>query len=445
VCSSDLWKEIIETCASFATSEGGVIYIGISPKGERVGVQIGRGTIEDLVNKIKTNTEPPLFPSVKVKGDESSAVIELGVVQNTVKPVSAFGRPIKRVGRTNQVLKRVEAQRLVETSTGKTWDTFLCEGFTDKDISKRTIRDYLRRCGIKISTPFADVVHNMRMTVGNGYSNAAALLFGDKPQRFIIQAQTKCARFNGNDSVNFLDERTFEGSIFSQLDEAMAFVARNTRRSLVITGKPAHDVVPEYPEDAVREAIINALSHRDYADGGTVQVRIYDNCMEVWNPGSLPHDLTIKNLYRMHRSHPRNVQLAGAFFRANYVEQWGSGTLRMIETCKRHNIKVEFENEANTFIVRFRKKESLHNKATQSPTQSTDPVMKLVNALQREELSSGQLRQIIGVKHRPTFRKNYLHPALSRGLVRMTVPDQPNSRMQKYRLTAKGKAAILGK
>ena len=161
----------------------------------------------------------------------------------------------------------------------------------------------------------------------------------------------------GADSVKFLDERTIDGPIIYQLDEALAFVTRNTRQALRITGKPAHDVVPEYPNEAVREAIINALCHRDYAHAAHVQVRIYDDRLEVWNPGRLPHDLTIEQLYGQHHSHPRNPLIAQALHRARLIEQWGTGTLRILEACRERHIATDFESGKGMFIVRLRQRE----------------------------------------------------------------------------------------
>jgi ATP-dependent DNA helicase RecG len=442
-------KEIVETCAAFATSQGGTIYVGISPKGERVGVDIGKGTLEDLANKIKLNTDPPQYPTIGFCGDESSSVVKITVEQNPVKPVWAFGRPMKRVGQTNQRIQRDESQRLLEISTGRTWDAFVCQDFTAKDINMKTVRMFLDRAEMKSSTPLDDVRRNLRLISGNGYTHAAALLFGKFPQRFHVEAQVKCARFKGTSSVHFIDERTFDGNILEQLDNAMSFVARNTKQAIVITGKPAHDIVPEYPDEAVREAIINALCHRNYAEVGTIQIRINDNCLEVWSPGALPPDISIRRLYRQHRSYPRNMLIAAALFRARYIEHWGTGTLRIIEACRQHNINVDFESEANTFIVRLKQKSPpltrprmAGKSPTQSPTQLSDPVLRLLSVLQAGELSPNELRTMLDIKHRPTFRQNYLHPALSSDLIRRTIPDKPNSRFQKYRLTAKGRQRL---
>lgn len=451
------WREIVETCAAFATAKGGTIYVGVSPKGERVGVQIGQGSLEDLANKIKVNTDPPQFPSIVITGAANRSILEIRVDQSTVKPVWGFGRPIKRVGRTNQFLHRDEAHRLLEVSTGRTWDSYACEGFTDKDIHKKAVKDFLRRAGMKISTPVDDVIKNLKLLSHHGYTHAAALLFGKRPQRFHVEAQTKCARFKGTTSVHFIDERTFEGPILEQLDNAMDFVTRNTRQAIVITGKPAHDVVPEYPEEAVREAITNALCHRNYADAGTIQVRISDDCLEVWNPGSLPHGISVQSLYHQHRSSPRNVLIAGALFRARLIEHWGTGTLRIIDACREHNIKVEFENEANTFIVRLRQLSPLFSAQPPSEARSVAPVRTQVgtkSALSRHqvailrlcqaEASLVELMRVVGRSDRTKFRVRFVRPLLEAGLLEMIIPDKPNSRLQKYRLTARG-SALLGR
>ena len=112
-------QSIVETVAAFATCQGGTIRVGIKPNGERVGVEIGRTTLEDLARDIKLNTDPPQFPSIIHDGPEHSALIYIQVEGSRVKPVFAYHRPIKRVGRTNQKLTREEVQRLMEETTGR--------------------------------------------------------------------------------------------------------------------------------------------------------------------------------------------------------------------------------------------------------------------------------------------------------------------------------------
>jgi ATP-dependent DNA helicase RecG len=347
--------EAIISVAAFATARGGLVRFGIAPEGRRVGVQIGRVTLEELANAIRQNTDPPQYPSITVEGDEASGVITVQVEESPIKPVWAFGKPYKRVGRTNQSLSRDETQRLVDQTTGRTWDALPCIGLTEEALDRRAIENYLKRAGQDVSTSTSTVLETLRLRLPDGsLCNAAALLFAAKPWLHLTGVQVKCGRFRGTTSVDFLDARDLEGNVLTQLDDALAFIERNTHQAFRITGRPEREIVPEYPDAAVREAITNAICHRDYAAAGHVQIRIYDDRLEVWNPATLPFDLTIAQLYEEHHSHPRNRKLADAFYRARLIEHWGTGTIRMVRACEARGMKQpEYRFDMGAFIVRF--------------------------------------------------------------------------------------------
>lgn len=347
------WREVVESVAAFATSGGGQVRIGIGPDGKRTGVRLGRGALEDLANKIKVNTDPAQFSSIAIEGSEESAVVTIRVEESPIKPVWAFGRPLKRVGRTNQHVPREEAQRMTETTTGRTWDAMACRGFRSDEMDKKAVRDYLGRAGVATRATQTLLKNLSLLTPEDATCNGAVLLFARHPQQFFPEAQVKCARFAGTTSVRFLDEQTIEGNVLSQLDRALAFVTRNTQQGIRITGRAERETIPEYPEDAVREAIVNALCHRDYAAVGTIQVRIYDDRLEVWNPGILPPELSIESLSREHASRPRNPRLAQALYRARLIEHWGTGTLRMIQAAKDRGMRLEFGQDGGVFMARF--------------------------------------------------------------------------------------------
>jgi len=252
------------------------------------------------------------------------------------------------------------------------------------------------------------------MLTSDGLCNSAALLFARNPQQFIVESQVKCARFLGTTSVEFLDERTLDGNVFFQLEEAVAFVTRNTRQAIVITGRPEREVVPEYPSEAVREAIINAICHRDYAMTGTVQVRVYDDRLEVWNPGTLPPGITIEQLYREHASHPRNPNLAAALHRARLIEHWGTGTVRIVQACEARGMpRPEFIAEGLSFIVRFTK--MLEEVSIPSEIMLND---RQKNALEyirvHGSISTAIYQELMGVRKRQAVRD--LNDLISRGL-----------------------------
>ena len=188
----------------------------------------------------------------------------------------------------------------------------------------------------------------------------------------------------------------------------------------------------------MREAIINALCHRDYASVGTIQVRIFDDRLEVWNPGRLPHDITLAMLYRQHHSHPRNPMIAHALYRARLIEHWGSGTTRIVSACRAGNIEVGFHVDGSCFIVRLRKD---RGPRSESRSESDVPARILLGLLAGER-SRKELAGILGHKSVTGAARMSVKELLKQGLIEYTIPARPQSRLQKYRLTDKGCAAI---
>ena len=411
-------QAIVETVAAFASCQGGTVRVGITPHGERIGVEIGRTTLEDLARDIKLNTDPPQFPSIKFDGQEKSAVIFIQVEGSRVKPVFAYHRPMKRVGRTNQKLTREEVQRLMEDTTGRTWDTLPCPEASLHDIDADLVRGYLQRMGQDVTTNAGTMLANLFLLTAQGsLGNGAVLLFSRTPQRFFAQALVQCARFDGVTSVKFLDEETFEGDILSQLDSAIKFVTRNTRKAIRITGRPEHEVIPEYPAEAVREAITNAICHRNYADSSSTQIRIYDDRLEVWNPGVLPPGMMIDELYHEHPSRPRNPRLAQALHRAHLIEHWGTGTVRIVQACEESGLpRPEFITEQGMFKVRFIPHVKTEKTVTPELTESQQQTIEYIQ--QHGEITRNEYEQLFQVKKTKAYVD--LNELVNKGILVLT-------------------------
>lgn len=353
-------RDIVETCAAFATAQGGRIYIGVHDNGTVLGVQIGRGTLEGLANDIAQNTVPKLVPAIAAGQEGGKTVIVIEVAENPTKPVSAYGRAYRRSGRTNQVLPASEVAELYFASRGTTWDETIRPDATLDAIAPDKVRQFLNRAKIERDwdidpqTPVAQALRQLKLLKGGQLTIAALLLFGKEPQRFLLQAKLRCARFKGTDEVAFIDLKVIEGDIIQQVEDAMAFVRRNTSMAVKIEGKLERTEKWEYPLEAVREAVTNAVCHRDYADSGNVVVKIFDDRLEVSNPGGLPAGLTVEDLKRPHESNPRNKLVADAFFLIKYIEQFGTGIGRMIEDCRESGVpEPEFESRAGAFRTIF--------------------------------------------------------------------------------------------
>jgi ATP-dependent DNA helicase RecG len=185
--------------------------------------------------------------------------------------------------------------------------------------------------------------------------NAAVVLFGKKIMPAFPQCQLKMARFKGLDRDAFLDSNILHGNIFDLLDGAMLFIKRHLPIAAKIEeGKLERVETPIIPFDAIREAIINSLCHRDYGDsGGSVGLAIYDNRMEIFNTGGLSPEVTLEKI-KSGFSKPSNPLIADVLYRCNLIEKWGRGVPKMISSCKAaHDPEPEFVVDQIEFRVTF--------------------------------------------------------------------------------------------
>jgi ATP-dependent DNA helicase RecG len=160
-----------------------------------------------------------------------------------------------------------------------------------------------------------------------------------------------CGRFKKE--IIVVDERMIEGPVLDQVEEAMDFVRKNTNVEFVMTGRPQREEVWDYPLDAVREAIINAIIHRDYSLPSLNEVRIYDDRLVVSSPGELPLGMSMERLLGPHGSVPRNKGLAKAFYDLGLIEQWGSGIDKIVTACKDAGLPAPGFTEDYSFKVTF--------------------------------------------------------------------------------------------
>lgn len=206
--------------------------------------------------------------------------------------------------------------------------------------------------------PIKEILRKLKLVKGEDLTNACVLLFGKSPQDFFIQTGVKCIRFNGRDTTaDMLDFKDIEGDLFQQVKETENFIFRNiSLRAWLENGKIERQEKWEYPPKAIREALINAIVHRDYRSSGKVQVRIYDDRIEFWNPGRLPSGWTLETLKEEHTSEPFSPLIFKMFFWIGEVEEVGSGTNKIIGWCKEWGLpEPEFGISGTSIFVRIRK------------------------------------------------------------------------------------------
>jgi len=198
----------------------------------------------------------------------------------------------------------------------------------------------------------------------------------------------------------------------------------------------------ELPREAVAEAIVNAVAHRDYVSNASVQVMLFADRLEIWNPGQLPAPLTIEKLSHPHASILHNPLIAESLFLARYIEKVGTGTLDMIALCKEAGLRApEFRQDGGIFIQTLWRPAAAVQPPVEEVGTKSAPSRHQVAILEkcREETALTDLMTIAGRADRTKFRHQVLNPLLNAGLIEMTIPDKSRSSQQKYRLTPKGR------
>jgi len=353
-------KETIETVSAFANTRGGVILIGVSDKGKIKGVQIGRETLKNWANQISQSTEPRIIPEIEAGEIDSKRVAIIQIREFPIKPVSVKGRCFRRIGNSNRMMTPTEILETHIHSIGTSWDAFPAENKTLEDIDLKKVERYIKEANAtgrrKIEDSPREVLRKLEFIKEEKATWAAVLIFGKEPQRPLLQSAVHCGRFR-IDKTQIIDDLMIDTDLIEQVDEVMKFITRHISVRYEFEGKPKRKEVWEYPLEALREAVINAIVHRDYTAPSNVQVEIYDDRIEIWNPGGLLPGITIEDLYKKeHKSVIRNKLISQIFYDIGYIEKYGSGTIKIIELCRRHGLpSPEFKEVFGGFSVVFRK------------------------------------------------------------------------------------------
>lgn len=400
-------EEIIETAAAFANTEGGRIFIGISPEGKALGVQVGKGTIEKLVNQIAQNTEPKLHPKVTVKKIDGKDVFVAEVKESRDHLVLAFGRSYKRVGRSTVKMSKDEYESLILEKHREShyFDAEVCKGASLSDIDNSKVKYFLvsarqeRGLDITESGSLKDILMRLKLLKNGKPTNGAIILFGKDTAKFFEQSEVKCIRFKGVDVAGeMIDLKPVNGDAISLVKEAEKFIYDHIpMRAWIESGKLERQEKWLYPPKAIREALANAIAHRDYRTTSKVQVRIFDDRIELWNPGHLPYGWTPETLKQAHESKPVNPSIAKAFFWIKYAEEVGTGTSKIVLWCKEWGLPdPEFEYAGSSLVVTLRKTKVTDEYLAQFDLDDRErKIIEYINTNKR--ISSGNIQGMFGI------------------------------------------------
>ena len=337
------------------------------------------------------------------------------------------------------------------------FDAAPCRGAAVSDLDPERMAWFLREAKRARGFPLSEnaepkeLLLHLNLLHADVPTHAAVLLFGRQPQRFLISSEIKCAHFHGTDVAKPIPSyQVYKGTVFQLVDQALDFVL--SKINLAIGTRAASVQVPvryELPPEAVREAIVNAVAHRDYTSTGSVQVMLFADRLEVWNPGTLSPSLTLQQLREPHGSFPQNPLLAEPLYLAKYIERMGTGTRDMIRLCREAGLPEPEFAIRDGFVQTIRRPtaqatpevagEVTGEVAGQVAGQVAEEVRRVILVL-HGEMTRQKIQDALSLKGRANFEDRYLKPSLETGMLELTIPGKPKSRLQKYRLTTKGRA-----
>ncbi|CAN5490676.1 helix-turn-helix domain-containing protein [soil metagenome] len=409
------WRdEYLKWIGGFADAEGGVRVIGRNDKGVAAGVKDAKKLLEDFPNKVRDILG--ILVDVHLLVEDGRKLIEIRVTPYSY-PVSYKGEYHVRSGSTKQELKGAALDRFLLKRQGRHWDGVPLPQVSVADLDAKALAAF-RRLAHKsrhlseeiLGESDAGLIDKLFLTDGKYLRRAAALLFHPEPERFVTGAWVKIGLFDTD--LRHQDE--VRGGLFSQVAQTIEVLRlKYLKADITYEGIQRIETFP-VPDAALREAILNAIVHKDYASGVPVQISVYPDKLMIWNSGQLPPDWTIARLKGKHNSQPANPDIANAFFRAGQIEAWGLGIERIIAACKEAKVaEPEFEVDANgmwtTFLFAAQLKDPVKTPVeTRGTTPKTTPkttqkkilvLLKAQPSITRKELAERIGITLDGVKY----------------------------------------------
>ena len=349
-------KEISDEVAGFANAVGGYVLIGVDYNNQIIGAEIDnnkRSAIQDTIGEISPALKCEIYP-VDVDG---KTVWGVDVPSGKDKPYITGGVIYVREGANCQKLRSAEEIRAFFAECAKIfYDAIPCRWFDiEEDIEPNNFQTFMRMANLSDTLPLRRLFESLELLTEDGVAkNATALFFGREPERKFPHAVIRCLRFKGLDEVHIIDDKTFGGPLYQQYLNALSWIESKLEVEYIIKGTGPRQEIWEIPLDVFKESIMNAICHRDlYEEGGTIMVEVYDDRVEISNPGGL---LPVVAAEFGHKSMSRNPLIFGLFTRMQVVEKVGSGIPRMRRLMKEAELPDPKFDTHGFFTVTFMKR-----------------------------------------------------------------------------------------
>ena len=365
------WRdEYLSWVCGFANAQGGVLEIGRDDKGNVVGLSNAEELLEMLPNKIRNTTG--VLADVSICADDGKQYITI-VVNPYPSPITYRGRYYYRSGSTTQELTGYALEEFMLRKQGKTWDGVPIPYVEAAELERDAFR-FFRKKAIA-STRLAqgdleiedeELLHSLLLTEGKYLKRAALLLFHNNPEKWVPGAFVKIGYFENDIDILYHDE--IHGPLISMPDRVLDSLYLKFLKGIIsYRGIQRIETYP-FAKAALREAVLNAVVHKDCSKGIPIQIRVYKDKINIFNSGGLPDGWTLEKLLSWHESSPRNPLIAGAFYRSGLIESWGRGIGRIFASCK-EEAKPEplFETSASGFRILLSSNEEHPIESTPEP------------------------------------------------------------------------------
>jgi ATP-dependent DNA helicase RecG len=335
------WRdEYLKWVSGFANTKGGKLCIGIDDKGNVSELPNIKNLLEDIPNKIQNYLG--IICSVSLLDMDGKQFIEIDVPPYDTA-ISYHGKYYFRTGSTNRELTGNSLIEFLLKKSGKTWGDVIEPSATIDAISPEVI-EHFKQMAIRWGrvNPYIQydnipsILENLRLVENGKMKRSAILIFGKNPNDFFPTAKIQIGKFGKSDTDLLFQDR-IECNALQMTDEVIKILDSKYFKSEITYKGLQRLELPDYPEEALREVLRNAIVHRNYL-GVQTQVSVYDDKLIVWNDGELPEGLTVESLKRKHITKPRNHLIAEVFFKAGQIEAYGRGTLKIIEECAKNNL-----------------------------------------------------------------------------------------------------------
>lgn len=348
-------ESFYKNISAFANTKGGMLILGADKNGIVKGVDPSSRFLEDLTNRIVNKLS--IYPDIETIDIKGNRVIVIKVSRSGY-PVSYEGRYYERVGNTTREVKTDNLRIML--LRGKPWDS-ITGRFLLKEIDPETVHRFIslavdknRLADVSLKESPNVILKKLELISDGKLTNGAVLLFGKNPQKHFINLCVRIGRFKTETMI--IDDKWVKGNLFQQFEETLNILKQFISVRYEIKNIQREDIW-DYPIPALREAVLNALVHRDYFNiANFILIKVYDDHIWISNPGGLPEGITIDELKKPHKSYVRNPLIAKTFYLTGTIEQYGSGTVRMTEWMKEAGLpEPEFKEEMGGFSVYFYK------------------------------------------------------------------------------------------